>query len=282
MSKYRTVKRVVTGQPAVDGAGVKLQRVLGLATVEDFDPFLMLDSFDSHNPADYTRGFPMHPHRGIETITYLVEGLLSHEDSLGNKGDILPGESQWMTAGSGIMHQEMPQAAPRMLGFQLWLNLPAAEKMTAPKYFDIKNEDVAEVQEDHQTVRVISGEYQGARGATPHHIQARILDIMLQPGQASTIPVDPDHTVFVFLLQGAAQLGGQTYPEKSAILLADGDAIQLSALPEEPLRFQVISAPPLHESVAWGGPIVMNTREELSQAFADLRSGNFIKQEATW
>jgi len=275
--KTRTIARVVTGKPAVDGAGVKLTRVLGGETIEDFDPFLMLDSFDSTNPADYLRGFPTHPHRGIETITYLVDGELAHEDSLGNKGLIIPGASQWMTAGSGILHQEMPQEAARMLGLQLWLNLPAAEKMTEPKYFDIRPEDVGVAENSCATVRVISGSYEGVNGAKPHHIQATLLDVSLKEGQSIEIPVKEDETVFIFSLLGDTMVTGEIFQEKTALLLKDGNQVEVSALPGETARFILASAPALHEPIAWGGPIVMNTREELQLAFDELRAGTFIK-----
>lgn len=275
--KTRTIARVVRGKPAVDGAGVKLTRVLGGETIEDFDPFLMLDSFDSSNPADYLRGFPTHPHRGIETITYLVDGELAHEDSLGNKGLIIPGASQWMTAGSGILHQEMPQEAERMLGLQLWLNLPAAEKMTEPKYFDIRPEDVGVAENSCATVRVISGSYEGVNGAKPHHIQATLLDVSLKEGQSIEIPVKEDETVFIFSLLGDTMMTGEIFQEKTALLLKDGNQVEVSALPGETARFILASAPALHEPIAWGGPIVMNTREELQLAFDELRAGTFIK-----
>jgi len=275
--KTRTIARVVTGKPAVDGAGVKLTRVLGGETIEDFDPFLMLDSFDSTNPADYLRGFPTHPHRGIETITYLVDGELAHEDSLGNKGLIIPGASQWKTAGSGILHQEMPQEAERMLGLQLWLNLPAAEKMTEPKYFDIRPEDVGVAENSCATVRVISGSYEGVNGAKPHHIQATLLDVSLKEGQSIEIPVKEDETVFIFSLLGDTMVTGELFQEKTALLLKDGNQVEVSALPGETARFILASAPALHEPIAWGGPIVMNTREELQLAFDELRAGTFIK-----
>ncbi len=275
--KTRTIARVVRGKPAVDGAGVKLTRVLGGETIEDFDPFLMLDSFDSSNPADYLRGFPTHPHRGIETITYLVDGELAHEDSLGNKGLIIPGASQWMTAGSGILHQEMPQEAERMLGLQLWLNLPAAEKMTEPKYFDIRPEDVGVSENSCATVRVISGSYEGVNGAKPHHIQATLLDVSLKEGQSIEIPVKDDETVFIFSLLGDTMVTGEIFQEKTALLLKDGNQVEVSALPGETARFILASAPALHEPIAWGGPIVMNTREELQLAFDELRAGTFIK-----
>jgi len=274
--KERKVIQVVQGVNAVDGAGVHLSRVLWRKTVEAFDPFLMLDSFDSENPEDYIKGFPMHPHRGIETMTYLVQGKIEHQDSLGNKGTIESGCSQWMTSGSGIMHQEMPQAAKKMLGFQLWLNLPQAEKMTEPKYFEIRKEDIPMVNEEGVKVSVISGEYQGTKGVKPHHIQAMILDVTLEADKKIQIPTPQGETVFIFLLEGEGKIGDTQYQEKSAILLGDGDFTEVSAT-DKPLNFILFSAPPVRESVAWGGPIVMNTEEELNQAFADLEKGTFIK-----
>jgi redox-sensitive bicupin YhaK (pirin superfamily) len=277
---YRKIQRIVRGTPVVDGAGVRLVRVLGPLTTEDFDPFLMLDSFDSRNPQDYTAGFPMHPHRGIETVTFLIQGIMDHEDSLGNKGRINAGDLQWMTAGSGIMHQEMPKLAERILGFQLWLNLPRSEKMTNPKYFDISPKDITEVEIPEGKVRVISGEFAGAKGVKPHHIQARFLDFSLNAGKTVEIGVDPAETVFVFLLEGDAMIDGQHISEKSAVLLANGDMVKVEAMPESNLSFQLLSAPPLHEQVTWAGPIVMNTREEVMRAFEDLREGSFIKDKA--
>lgn len=277
--KQRKVSRVVTGRPGRDGAGVNLTRVLSTPTIVDFDPFLMLDSFDSRNPADYTAGFPMHPHRGIETITYLVEGRIEHEDSLGNKGVISDGCSQWMTAGSGIMHQEMPKTQPRMLGFQLWLNLPASEKMSEPKYFDIQPGNIPTVVEDGRVVRIISGEYAGVSGVKPHHIQATLLDISLDAGRSIDLPVPVDETVFLFLMEGDLMVEGQRYAEKSALLMSDGDIVSVTAPDGTNSRFQLMAGAPLHEPVAWGGPIVMNTEDELEQAFRDLRHGSFIRQK---
>ena len=279
--QYRKIQRIVRGSPTIDGAGVHLVRVLGPSTIEDFDPFLMLDSFDSRNPSDYIAGFPMHPHRGIETITFLIQGIMDHEDSLGNKGRINGGDLQWMTSGSGIMHQEMPQPAERILGFQLWLNLPRSEKMTTPKYFDISPKDITELVIPEGKVRVISGEYAGAKGVRPHHIQARFLDFRLEAGKTLEVAVNPAETVFVFLLEGNAIIDGQHISEKSAVLLTEGDTIKVEALPERGLRFQLLSAPALHEPVAWGGPIVMNTRDEVMRAFEDLRQGTFIKESAS-
>jgi redox-sensitive bicupin YhaK (pirin superfamily) len=275
--KERNVVQVVQGISAVDGAGVHLTRVLSHSTVKAFDPFLMLDSFDSENPQDYIKGFPMHPHRGIETVTYLVKGLIEHQDSLGNKGAIESGCSQWMTGGSGILHQEMPQACERMLGFQLWLNLPKSEKMTAPKYFEIRQENIPLYKGEGFNVGVISGAYEGKKGAEPHHIQAMILDVEAEPGKSVKIPTPAGETAFVFLIEGDGYISDVLFQEKSAILFDDGDYIEVKAS-DKPLRFAVFSAPPLHEPVAWGGPIVMNTEEELRQAFADLEDGSFIKQ----
>lgn len=274
----RRVKRAVEGVAAVDGAGVHLTRVLGNWTIDDFDPFLMLDSFDSRNPEDYIKGFPTHPHRGIETITYLVEGEMEHSDSLGNKGTIQSGQAQWMTAGSGIIHQEMPQATPRILGAQLWLNLPAEEKMTAPKYFDVLVDDIGVLEEDGAIIRVLSGDYKGTTGVTPHHIPATYFDITLEAGKSITLPVDPEETAFMFLLEGDANIAGARYAEKTAVLMEDGDAVEVAATAQEPLRFFLLAAKPLHEPVAWGGPIVMNTRKELLEAFQDLDIGNFIRE----
>lgn len=275
----REVKRAVRGVRTTDGAGVHLVRVLKRDTVKDFDPFLMLDSFDSYNPDDYILGFPWHPHRGIETITYLIEGEIDHEDSLGNKGRILPGQSQWMTAGSGIMHQEMPQAAERMLGFQLWLNLSQAEKMTKPHYFDITDKLIGQTSDGGAGIRVISGEYGGVRGAEPPHIPATILDVSLEAGKSITIPTKPEENVFIFAILGEVEIDSKLYPEKTAVLFGEGDAVEVSAPNGAPARFILFSGKPLHEEVAWGGPIVMNTEEELQQAFADLRSGNFIRDK---
>jgi len=276
--KERKVIQVVQGINAVDGAGVHLRRVLSHPTVEDFDPFLMLDSFDSENPEDYIKGFPMHPHRGIETVTYLVEGRIEHQDSLGNKGAIESGCSQWMTGGSGILHQEMPKASKRMLGFQLWLNLPKSEKMTEPKYFEIRKENIPIVKGNGFTVGVISGAYEGTTGVKPHHIQAMILDIIVEVGGKVRIPTPEGETVFVFLMEGEGRVDGKTYEEKSALLFSDGDFAELSTT-NKPLHIILFSAPPVREPVAWGGPIVMNTEEELRQAFTDLEEGNFIKEK---
>ncbi len=273
----REVKRAVQGQSATDGAGVRLVRVLGHRDVEDFDPFLMLDSFDSSNPADYIAGFPMHPHRGIETITYLLSGKIEHEDSMGNKGVILSGESQWMTAGSGILHQEMPKPSERMLGFQLWLNLPRKEKMDSPAYLSIAADSIPRVTKENAEIAVLSGQFENTTGVTPRHIPANLIDIRLFRAETIELITNPEETVFVFLLEGGAEINGRRFNEKTAVLFERGDFISVSALPDAELRFMFFSGKPLHEPVAWGGPIVMNTREELELAFDELRRGTFIK-----
>lgn len=274
----KRVVQIVTGRQAIDGAGVKLVRVLGYRTIKTFDPFLMLDSFDSHNPDDYVAGFPTHPHRGIETITYLVEGEIDHEDSLGNKGKISPGGMQWMTAGSGILHQEMPQPKKRILGVQLWLNLPKSEKMTKPKYFDIDESMVKTIQEKEATIKIISGNYKGTKGLIPHHIFATIFDVTIHPNQKITIPTIDEETTFIFTLLGNVIIDDTIYQEKSAILFGEGEGIVLSAPQNTSVRLLFVQAKPLHESIAWGGPIVMNTEEELNKAFAELQAGTFIKK----
>ncbi len=274
--KMKQVIKVVRGQNAVDGAGVHLVRVLGRDTASEFDPFLLLDSFDSRNPEDYTKGFPLHPHRGIETITYLAKGELIHKDSLGNKGTIKDGGAQWMTAGSGILHEEMPQASDRMLGIQLWLNMPGKEKMAEPNYFDITKEDIAVIEKEGYQVRILSGEFGGVQGSKTRHVQALFLDVTLSSDKEIKIPAKSKDTTIIFLLEGNCVIGGKTYYEKSALLFGEGDEIQISAA-DTPSRFLFIEGSPLKESIAWGGPIVMNTREELELAFEELNTNKFIK-----
>jgi redox-sensitive bicupin YhaK (pirin superfamily) len=282
-SGYRRVARTVTGKRAVDGAGVRLVRVVGSRDVEDFDPFLMLDAFDSSDPGDYVAGFPWHPHRGIETVTFLLEGEIAHGDSLGNKGSILSGGCQWMTAGSGIIHQEMPQSAPRMLGAQLWLNLPSVKKMTDPAYRDLPKEAIPVVRESGFSVSVIAGDYLGTRGAkSGEHVNATMLSIAIEPGAACSIPVAPDDTAFVYVFEGSLSFadGGESVPARTAALLADGAECLLRADVAAPVRCLFFAGKPLRESVAWGGPIVMNTEAELDEAFRELDEGTFVKHRA--
>jgi quercetin 2,3-dioxygenase len=286
----RNFSQAVRGQHAVDGAGVHLRRVLGYRTIKDFDPFLMLDGFDSSNPQDYIRGFPWHPHRGIETVTYLLKGDVEHGDSLGNKGVIGDLQCQWMTAGSGIIHQEMPRASERMLGCQLWVNLPAKDKMTQPAYRDIKQDDVSVVKEENATVRVLSGSYKkNAGAATSEYVKVQYLDVALDPDAIWSYKETPnDQTLFLYLIEGtlAADDALTAFEEKAcAILMAassgnssDFDEVRVKAGPGG-ARFFLIAAIPLKEPVAWGGPIVMNTQEELNLAFSELENRTFIKHD---
>lgn len=274
--KKREIINKVRGKRAIDGAGVKLVRVLGNETVEPYDPFLMLDSFDSTDPNDYTAGFPIHPHRGIETVTYLINGRIDHKDSLGNSGVIGGGECQWMTAGSGIMHEEMPKSSERMLGFQLWLNLPAKEKMCEPAYHALERDNIPKVSDNGAEVAVISGNYKGVQGFDPEHIKATILDVNLPKGQKFDLEMKGD-TVFVFLISGDAIIGEERIGEKTAVLFGEGDFISVTAPEDGSSRFIYYCADALKESVAWGGPIVMNTQDELREAFSELRNGTFIK-----
>lgn len=270
------VIKAIKGVPAVDGAGVSLTRVLGRGTVEDFDPILMLDSFDSTDPNDYIAGFPTHPHRGIETITYLSLGRMDHKDSMGNEGAILDGDVQWMTAGSGIMHSEYPIASERMLGLQFWLNLPSTEKMTDPKYFDIKNEDIPTVRENGATYRVISGKFKDAQGVKPHHIQAKFVEVKLEPNTKFELPLEEFETHFIFNLQGGVKIDDKVYTEKTAVLLGEGNSVEIGST-DEPLHLIFVEAPRLNEPVAWAGPIAMNSNSELRLAFEELENGTFVK-----
>lgn len=277
--KSRSIDKVVGGAVQYDGAGVKLVRVIGRSDVEDFDPFLMLDAFDSKNPEDYVKGFPWHPHRGIETVTYLIHGDIEHGDSLGNSGSILDGCCQWMTAGSGIIHQEMPQAVDRILGAQLWINLPAKDKMTEPAYRDITADMVPVVTDDQATVRIISGRYREKMGPVQgDYVKTLYLDVSLRPHAEWHMGIDSEATVFCYLVSGSASLdaSGKIVPSHRAVLLKDGDGVTVKAS-DEGVRFFLISGRPLREPIAWGGPIVMNTREELSHAFRELDDGTFIK-----
>ncbi|MGD0340786.1 MAG: pirin family protein [Bacteroidales bacterium] len=289
MSRRKYI-RIVRGQNAIDGAGVHLRRVLGLNTVKDFDPFLMLDGFDSANPQDYIRGFPWHPHRGIETVTYLLKGEIEHGDSLGNHGTIRDHQCQWMTAGSGIIHQEMPKAADRMLGCQLWVNLPQNEKMTQPAYRDIKPQDVSEVQEKNAVVRVLSGNYHDHHGAVKgEHVKVQYLDVALEPGSVWRYKETPnDQTLFLYLIDGtlAADDAMVNFEEKACAILMSASSENSSDYDElsvkagaEGARFFLLAAKPLKEPVAWGGPIVMNTEEELDEAFRELDNNTFIKHD---
>ena len=296
----RPVKRLVKAKPAIEGAGVHLQRAFGFGNTSDFDPFLLLDDFRNDIPEDYLAGFPWHPHRGIETITYVLAGNVEHGDSMGNRGVIGPGDIQWMTAGSGIIHQEMPKgdAAGQMHGFQLWANLPASLKMTPPRYQGINAVDIPEVKDDDGThVRVVCGNFWGTRGpvdgiaADPVYI-----DVSVPPGHKKTLPVETSHHSFAYVFSGSGKFCNASGPlavptegvrwsdtkppteadNRSLILFDSGDEVVVQA-GEEGIRFLLVSGKPLQEPVAWYGPIVMNTQQQLQQAFEDLDKGTFLK-----
>lgn len=284
----RKANQIIRGQNAVDGAGVHLRRVLGPVNIVDFDPFLMLDGFDSEDPKDYIKGFPWHPHRGIETITYLIKGKVEHGDSLGNKGTIHDLECQWMTAGSGIIHQEMPKESERMLGCQLWVNLPARDKMAIPAYGDITQEKVTLVEEENAVVRILAGTYKGKSGVfEAKYVKVKYLDIDLAPSSTWTYDETPnDQTLFIYLLDGnlAVDNNLSQFENKSCAVLftsSDKDSDIYDSVEvrsgNQGARFVLLAAKPLKEPVAWGGPIVMNTNEELDQAFKELDNGTFIK-----
>lgn len=277
----RTISKAVQGFQTVDGAGVHLVRVLGGDTVQDFDPILMLDSFDSCNPDDYTAGFPMHPHRGIETISYVVSGTMRHKDSLGNTDDIHDGEVQWMTAGAGILHEELIPAAPRLLGVQLWLNLPAKEKMIPSSYRSIRRENIPEKVFSGGLIRILSGTYNGISGYQPAHLPLDYYDIHLDPGAEFRMDTEQERSVMLFTLQGEVSVGGRRIPEKTAVHLTEGTALTMKN-GSSPACVLFMSSRALREPVCWGGPIVMNTQEELNQAFSDLDSGSFLKNEVDY
>ena len=297
----RPVKRVFETKPTIEGAGVRLQRAFGFGKTTEFDPFLLLDDFRSDNPADYIAGFPWHPHRGIETITYVLAGEVAHGDSLGNKGRMTAGDVQWMTAGSGILHQEMPKGDTqgRMHGFQLWANLPATLKMTTPRYQDIQAAAIPEVTEDDGSkARVICGEFWGKRGPVEGvAADPRYVDISVPPGRQKRIQVETNRNAFAYVFAGAGRFRDASEPHAvltesavdpnaapvydaknhSLVLFDRGDEIVVQAGPEG-IRFLLVSGKPLEEPVAWYGPIVMNTQQQLQQAFQELEKGTFLKK----
>ena len=296
----RPIKQIIQPKPTIEGAGVRLQRAFGFGKTKEFDPFLLLDDFRNDNPEDYLAGFPWHPHRGIETITYVLAGSVEHGDSLGNKGKMTAGDVQWMTAGSGILHQEMPKGDPqgRMHGFQLWANLPSSLKMTDPRYQDIPSSAIPEVTDDDGTrVRVVCGEFWGKKGpvegvaADPSY-----LDISVPPRGRKRLRIETTRNAFAYVFAGSGtfrdasrpravlteQVNKPTAPtvydatNHSLVLFDRGDEIAVEA-GEEGIRFLLVSGKPLEEPVAWHGPIVMNTQDELRQAMRELGDGTFIK-----
>lgn len=296
----RPVKEIRQSQPTMEGAGVQLRRAFGFGSTSEFDPFLLLDDFRNDNPEAYLAGFPWHPHRGIETITYVLAGTVEHGDSLGNRGRMGPGDVQWMTAGRGILHQEMPKGDEkgRMHGFQLWSNLPSSLKMTQPRYQDISATDIPEVTDDDGTkVRVVVGDFWGKRGPVEGvAADPRYLDVSVPPGVRKRFALDRTLNAFAYVFAGSGTFRDASQPRavltepasgdaparyeltgnRSLVLFDRGDEVVVQA-GDEGSRFLLVSGKPLEEPVAWRGPIVMNTPEELRQAYADLRAGTFIQ-----
>ena len=298
----RPIKQLTQAAPVVEGAGVHLHRAFGFGKTEDFDPFLLLDDFRNDNPDHYRAGFPWHPHRGIETITYILSGTVEHGDSLGNQGSLGAGDIQWMTAGRGILHQEMPKgdANGQMHGFQLWANLPAAHKMTAPRYQDEQTTDIPEITDDDGTnARVICGTFWGQKGPVEGiNADPRYLDIAIPPGGRKILPVETDRHAFAYIFAGAGTFRDASAPQsvktehldlsgevsreemgnRSLVLFDNGNEVTVQA-GTQGIRFLLVSGRPLEEPAAWRGPIVMNTQEELQQAFSELQNGSFIRND---
>ena len=298
----RPVKELIKAKPALEGAGVHLRRAFGFGETSEFDPFLLLDDFRNERPEDYLAGFPWHPHRGIETITYVLAGDVEHGDSIGNQGIISSGDIQWMTAGSGIIHQEMPQGDRngRMHGFQLWANLPSSLKMTPPRYQEVKSVDIPEnIDDDGTKVRIICGNFWGIKGPVDGIASDPVyIDVSVPPGQRKTLPVEMKRHAFAYVFEGSGNFSNASGPlavptenvegrlevsppteadNRSLVLFDRGDEVTVQA-GEEGIRFLLISGKPLEEPVAWHGPIVMNTQEQLKQAFDELQQGTFLKE----
>jgi len=281
----RKVVQIIEPQTVMEGAGVRLKRSIATATLDHLDPFLLFDHFGTDNPDDYIKGFPIHPHRGIETVTYMISGHVNHKDSIGNSGSIGSGDIQWMTAGGGIMHEEMPQPAQgEMVGFQLWVNLPARLKMTKPRYQDILSNQIPEVtREDGVKIRVIAGEVDGVRGSISEiFADPAYLDVSIPAKGSFSHPVEKEHTAFAYVFEGRGFFGSDENAQQSSVsqpglvVLDDGDYIQAGAA-NEPVRFLLISGKPLNEPIARYGPFVMNTQEEIQQALKDLKNGTFVR-----
>jgi redox-sensitive bicupin YhaK (pirin superfamily) len=298
----RPVKRIIESVPTMEGAGVKLRRAFGFGDTDETDPFLLFDDFRNERPVDYIAGFPWHPHRGIETITYVLAGTVFHGDSLGNSGRLGAGDIQWMTAGRGILHQEMPQGDPhgRMHGFQLWANLPSSLKMTDPRYQDVGSKDIPEITDDDGTkVRVVCGTFWGKQGPVDGvAADPTYLDVWVPPGQRKKLAVDSRRNAFAYVFEGSGSFRDASPPQgvltdqpgpvehivreqtgnRSLVLFDRGDEVTVQA-GEHGIRFLLVSGTPIEEPVAWYGPIVMNTKEELRQAYAELQAGTFIQKD---
>ena len=301
----RPVKRIVQARPTIEGAGVHLRRAFGFGTTSDFDPFLLLDDFRNDIPADYLAGFPWHPHRGIETITYVLAGTVDHGDSIGNRGTIAAGDVQWMTAGSGIIHQEMPKGdqTGRMHGFQLWTNLPSSLKMTPPRYQEVKSPDIPVITDDDATmVRIVCGNFWGTKGPVEGIAADPVyLDVSVPPGKRKTLPVATTSNAFAYVFSGSGKFCNASGPlsvptervgwsdvtppieadNRSLILFDSGDDLTVQA-GDEGIRFLLVSGRPIQEPVAWYGPIVMNTQAELREAYDELEKGTFLKHKGKY
>lgn len=277
----RKIKTAVKGFKTKDGAGVSLVRVLGNETVAEFDPFLMLDSFDSTNPDDYTAGFPLHPHRGIETISYVYKGKMIHKDSLGNEASVGDGEVQWMNSGSGIMHEESIPAADRMLGIQLWLNLPANAKMSKPSYHGIFNSDIQEFDIEGGKLRLLAGNYLNHQGHKGDFLPLDYYDIHLNANAGITLNTKEDASIILFTLQGEAYVEGEFISEKTAVKLTEGTEVTIETK-DTGAQVLFLSSIALNEPISWAGPIVMNNDRQLHQAFEELQKGTFIKEKAEY
>ncbi len=282
----RRIEAILPSRETIEGAGVHLRRAFGYYEVPRLDPFLMLDDFRSQNPAEFVAGFPWHPHRGIETVTYMLDGFVQHEDSMGNKGVIRSGDVQWMTAGNGIIHQEMPKHLDdgKMGGFQLWVNLPADHKMMDPRYQEVKSGAIPQFEAAKDvTVRVIAGEVQGVRGPVRDIVvEPEYLDVRVGPGATFDHPVKRGHRAFAYVLGGRGRFddeSGEVVDSENLVLFKDGDRVRIEAK-DRPLRFLLVSGKPLHEPVAWWGPIVMNSRREIEEAVQEYQDGTFVKHGA--
>jgi quercetin 2,3-dioxygenase len=300
----RPVKKIIQSKPTLEGAGVHLRRAFGFGNTSDFDPFLLLDDFRNERPEDYLAGFPWHPHRGIETITYVLAGTVEHGDSMGNRGAIAAGDVQWMTAGSGIIHQEMPKGDPagKMHGFQLWANLPSSLKMTRPRYQEVKSGEIPVITDDDGTqVRIVSGNFWGAKGPVDGIAASPVyLDVWVPPNKRKTLPVETTSQAFAYVFTGSGTFANASGPrpvategvgpqgttaasyqqasDRSLVLFDSGDEVTVQA-GDEGIRFLLVSGRPIQEPVAWYGPIVMNTQEQLREAFEELERGTFLKSK---
>jgi hypothetical protein len=275
----RHVYDSITPQPVMEGAGVRLKRSIGGFQLDYFDPFLLLDHFGSNDPADYLAGFPWHPHRGIETVTYMLAGEVDHRDSIGNAGRIGAGDVQWMTAGGGIMHEEMPRRGPdgTIYGFQLWVNLPAALKMSAPRYQEVTADSIPVTEKDGCRVRVVAGDVAGVRGpVTGIAASPLYLGVSMQAGASFDLPIPEGHTALAYVFEGQGAFGGQEVGAVRLAVFGEGDRVEVrSGAPG--VRFMLMAGEPIREPVVPYGPFVMNTRQEIQQALQDLRDGTFVK-----